>query len=82
MASWGNLSPILHPWTNLEDFTTFFSHQFDAFFSYYYSENTGGIWRQNTHLSIESARKWDIVYKIASIGLRLDRLQLQHWFFF
>ena len=46
------------------------------------SKNAGGICRQNMHLSIESAWKWDIVYKIASIGLRLDRPQLQHWLFF
>ena len=26
--------------------------------------------------------KWDIVYKIASIDLRLHRPQLQHWLFF
>ena len=64
MASWGNLGPIPHPWTNLEVFTTFLPHQFDAFFSYFYtpkhknfqeSKNTGGIWRQNVHLPIESA---------------------------
>ena len=65
MASWGTFSPIPHPWTNLEVFTTFLSHQFDAFFSYFYTlkhnknfyriENTGGICKQNMHLSIESA---------------------------
>ena len=46
------------------------------------SKNTGGIWRQKMHLSIESAWKWNIAYKIASIGLRLDRPQLQRWFLF
>ena len=46
------------------------------------SKNTGGICRQNMQLSIGSAWKWDIVYKIASIGLRLDSQQLQHWLLF
>ena len=46
------------------------------------SKNTGGIWRQNMHLSIESAWKWDLAYKMASIDLRLDRPQLQHWLLF
>ena len=75
------------------------------------SKNTGGICRQNIHLSIENAWKWDIVLdqrrlfwhtkekfrnkepswvfliflkcvKIASIGLRLERPQLQHWSLF
>ena len=91
MASWGNLSPIPHPWTNLEVFTTFLSHQFDASSPIYIlsnikifieSKNTGGNWRQNIHLSIQSALKWDIAYKIASIDLRLDRPQLQHWLLF
>ena len=75
------------------------------------SKNTGGICRQNMHLSTESAWKWDTVLdqwrlfwhtkekfrkkkqswvfliflkcvKIASVGLRLDRPQPQHWLLF
>ena len=64
MASWGNLSPIPHPWTNLEVFSTFLSNQFELSSPIFIlsnikifieSKNTGGIWRQNMHLSIESA---------------------------
>ena len=58
MASWGEFSPIHHPWTNLEVFTTFLSHQFDALFSYFYTlkhKNFHRIEKHCWHLQAEHA---------------------------
>ena len=59
MTTWGKFSPIPHPWTNLEVFTTFFlSYQFDAFFSYFYTlkhKNFHRIQKHWWHLQAERA---------------------------
>ena len=72
MATWGKLSPIPHPWTNLEAFTTFFypiSLMLSSAIFYTLKpknflriqKKTGGIFRQSIHLSKENAWKWDII---------------------
>ena len=58
MATLGKFSPIPHPWTNLEVFTTFLSYQFNAFFSYFYTlkhKNFRRIEKHWWHLQAEHA---------------------------
>ena len=62
MATWGKFSPIPHPWTNLEvssnsislmlSYPIFILANIKIFLE---SKNTGGIRRQNMHLSIQNA---------------------------
>ena len=60
-------------------------HQFDAFFSYFYTLKHKNFHRIEKHwwhldraeraFNNRKCMKWDIVYKIASIGLRFHRPQ-------